>query len=136
SNASLDQRFRIQLSGSFLSDINRLPHQDLTQYITMSPNAPSLLLPDGTPDWTNFMDNPHRIMFYKYESRTTNLIGNALLSYNLLPGLDIKTSLGYNNIQINEKDEIPSTFYNPAYGITTGSASFNTNLLYTWIAEP
>jgi TonB-linked SusC/RagA family outer membrane protein len=135
-SASSNQKFKLTLSGNVLSDNNQLPNSDFTQFITLAPNAPSLYNNNGTLDWTNYPSNAFANKVLAYQARTTNLLGNAVLSYRLLSGLDIKASLGYNNIQLNERNTTPIVYSNPAYNITTGSASFNNNSIRSWIIEP
>jgi len=136
SNTSSDKKFKVMLSGSFLSDNNQLPTTDYTQFITLAPNAPNLYLPNGKLDWVNFSSNPFRSKEVRYIAKTNNLLSNGVLSYLIIPGLELKTSLGYNNILLNEKRLSPISANSPASGKTTGSASFNTNNLRSWIIEP
>lgn len=133
---SSNQKFKINFSGNYLDDNNKLPTADFTQYIAIAPNAPNLKLPDGSLDWTNFSNNPFKDLLIKYHSRSRNLIGNTVLAYQILPGLELKSSFGYNNVLLNERKEFPISSNNPSRGITSGTASFNTNELKTWIAEP
>lgn len=135
-NVSTNKRFKILLSGSFLNDKNQLPLVDFTRYITLAPNAPSLTNPDGTLNWEEFNDNPLNYKDIRYAAKTENLLGNGVLSYIILPGLELKTSLGYNNISLDEKTSNPIRANNPADGVTTGSGQFNTNNLRSWIIEP
>ncbi len=63
---------------------------------------------DGSLNWApnasgaTTMNNPLQYMFSTYKSKTSNLIANSILSYEVLPGLEIKTSIGYNNIQTDD----------------------------------
>jgi TonB-linked SusC/RagA family outer membrane protein len=108
-SASTNQRFKIQLSGSYLKDNNRLPKTDLTSdAINLVPVAPALYTPDGNINWapdesgtSTFFSNPIGHVFDKYLVETNNLTSSALLSYQILQGLDIKTNLGYNNLVTN-----------------------------------
>jgi len=135
-SASKNQKFKIGLTGSFLEDNNMLPTTDLTKYILLPPNAPSLYNADKSLNWTDFGDNPLAYNLYTYHATTTNLIGNGVLSYSIIPGLEAKINLGYTNLNLNERTAIPTTFWNPSYGVTTGSSAFNTNIVKSWIIEP
>lgn len=135
--SSSNQRLKTSLSGSFISDNNHLPNQDFTNYILIAPNAPSLQNPDGSLNWTDYPNgNPFAIKNFRYNAKTNNLLANSIIGYSILPGLEIKANLGYNNIQLNENTAALSTFSNPAYNITSGSASFNRNSLIFWSLEP
>jgi TonB-linked SusC/RagA family outer membrane protein len=135
-NTSTNKKFKMMLSGIYLSDKNQLPVVDFTSYITMAPNAPALTNDDGSLNWAEYSENPLKYNNIKYSARTKNLIGNGILSYLIIPGLEVKTSLGYNNILLNEIAEYPVTSNNPANGVTTGGAQFNKNELMSWIIEP
>jgi TonB-linked SusC/RagA family outer membrane protein len=135
-STSINQKFRLEFSGTYLSDNNSLPQIDFTKYITIAPNAPSLYKSDGTLDWQNFSLNPFRAKTYVYNGKTNNLVSNAIISYKLMKGLIFKTSIGYSNLQISEKTAAPISYFNPATNVTTGSASFNNYLIKSWIIEP
>lgn len=136
SSNSQNQKFKTTFSGSYLTDRNRLPVTDFAQYISMAPNAPSLYLPDGSLDWNSYSNNPFRDLKTDYIANSKNLIANSILSYVLLPGLELVSSFGYNTILLNEKRMLPISSNNPARGVTTGSSSFNDNNLSSWIIEP
>ncbi len=48
-----------------------------------------------------------------YQNKTANLIGNAVLSYRVLPGLELRSSFGYTNIWSNEYTLTPLTSVYP-----------------------
>jgi len=133
---SNNQKFKVLLSGSFLADNNQLPTVDFSQSITTAPNAPSFYLENGKLDWSNYSFNPLADAVKRYTAKTQNLVGNSVLSYNILPGVEVKASLGYNSILLKENTTSPISSYNPTRGIKTGSAGFNTTLLKSWIFEP
>jgi len=107
-NTSLNQRFKVQLSASYMYDHNQLPYKDLTQTaLTLAPVAPEIYQPDGSLNWepdkfgnTTFF-NPVGFTFDKFLTKTNNLTSNLLLSYELLPRLTLSSSFGYNNMVSN-----------------------------------
>lgn len=135
-NQSPNQKFKISFLGNYLSDNNQPPFTDYTQYITLAPNAPSLYKPDGTLNWTTYSNNAFKDLQAWYTAKTSNLIANSILSYQLLPGLEIKSSFGFNNILLNEKRATPMSATNPSNVTRTGRTSFNTNEITSWIVEP
>ncbi|WP_448635238.1 hypothetical protein [Pedobacter panaciterrae] len=64
-------------------------------------------------------------------------MSNAYLSYRLLPGLDLKSSFGYTNLQTNELNTIPQRSFMPEYmpynlrGVVWGNSTIN-----SWNIEP
>jgi TonB-linked SusC/RagA family outer membrane protein len=142
--SSGDQKFKIQLSGSYLVDENHLPQTDLTwSAIRLEPNAPSLYKTDGTLNWelrpTGAVSwlNPLRYLYNTYNNITRNLITSSSLSLNLLPGLDLKSNFGYTNLQSNTYLPIPTKAIRPDRISTTPlSASFSYRNMNSWIIEP
>jgi TonB-linked SusC/RagA family outer membrane protein len=108
-NTSANQKFKIGFSGSYLSDDNKLPNVDLTaDAMQLAPVAPALFKADGSINWapdasgnTTFLANPIGFTFNDFLNKTSNLISNMTLSYQILPGLEIKSVFGYNNLKTN-----------------------------------
>ena len=65
----------------------------------LPPNAPALFNEDGTSPFGRLgsvgLTNPLEGYFNKTTAQSNNLISNVSLSYGFLPGLQIKTSIGY-----------------------------------------
>jgi len=144
---SSNQKFKMQLTGSYLVDNNKLPIQDLTgTAITLPPDAPKLYNPDGTMNWqltpsgSETWLNPLSYLYKKYQSKTYNLIGNSNLSYSILPGLDLRANLGYNSLRINEFASTSMLANSPsnqfAYGINGRNSQFTYSTIDSWIIEP
>jgi TonB-linked SusC/RagA family outer membrane protein len=134
--SSTDQRFKMNVTASYLVNLRTLPQSDMTVAINTPPDAPPLYNPDGSLNWSNStFNNPAAMILEKYMATTNNLVSNAVLSYNLSKGLYIKSSFGYTNMQINETAIVPIASANPAYS-PTGSANFSNNNIHSWIIEP
>jgi len=134
--SSADQRFKMNVTADYLVNLRTLPQGDMTIAINTPPDAPPLYNPDGSLNWANSTwNNPASLPLDKYMATTNNLVSNAMLSYNLLKGLYIKSSFGYTNMQINETGISPIASDNPAYS-PTGSANFSNNNIHSWIIEP
>jgi len=144
-HVSPSQKFKATLSGNYLMDNENLPQSDLTGQIrTLPPDAPPVHNADGTlnwaenasgtPTWTN--TNPFAILLPVYQARTNNLVGNSVLSYQLLRGLELKASLGYTNMQVNEITDQPIASLSPTSALKTGSSFFTSNNIRSWIIEP
>lgn len=144
STQSLNKRFRMQFSGNYLHDNNHLPNADLTSNaITLAPDAPALYNPDGSVNWayTNAgaytWINPLYTASNKYTTTANNLVGNAVLSYEIIQGLQIKTSFGYTDTQQNDLSTYPAAvFPQSLLAYYQRSAQYSNNNGNTWIIEP
>jgi TonB-linked SusC/RagA family outer membrane protein len=136
-SASPDKKFKVQLSGGFVSVFNHLPYNDFMTESKMYPDAPDVYDVNGNLNWANnTWNNPYARMQSASKVYSKNLLGNSTLSYELMPGLEIKTSIGYSNLQYNDVQTTPTTFFRPNLNTTTGSANFAFNTLQSWIVEP
>jgi TonB-linked SusC/RagA family outer membrane protein len=144
-STSGNQKFRFTLSGNYLLDNNRIPSIDLTSMaMKLAPNAPALLNPDGSVNWAptstaSYTIYPHPLADLNklYKNRTSNLIGNALLSYELVPGLNVKSTFGYTSLQTNDLKTNPSTTVPPSFRAAfPRSAEYGNNSINSWIIEP
>lgn len=142
---SANQKFKIQFTGLFLLDDNKLPLTDLTSSaLSLAPVAPDPYNSDGTLNWapnangaSTYYANPIAPNATKSNNKTTNLTGNTNLSYEIIPGLILESSFGYNNLLTNEITKAPASVYIPEYlpYIPNGTV-FLTNRITSWIVEP
>jgi TonB-linked SusC/RagA family outer membrane protein len=143
-NVSANRKFHIQLSGSYLADINELPNTDLTAIaLKLSPITPSLFNTDGSLNWmpneygTSTFVNPLSYTLSKYENKTQNLISSLLIGYKIANGLEFKSTFGYTNLQANESSSFPLSIFAPEirpYMIR--SASFGSSKINSFVMEP
>jgi len=147
SSSSLNQKFKVSLSGNYLFDINKLPSGDLTpSALRLAPVAPPLTNPDGSLNWapnslgnTTWANGIHPLVYTirGYQTEANNLIGNSVVSYELLSSLTLKANLGYTNLQTNETATIPLTSYAPERrSNATRVGIFSNNSITSWIVEP
>jgi TonB-linked SusC/RagA family outer membrane protein len=144
-SSSSNKKLRLSLSGNYLVDKNKLSTTDLTYLaVTIAPNAPALLNNDGSLNWARTPTgvssvNPHPLAYLTqlYKNNTNNLIGNGSLTYEIIPGLDIQTSLGYSNLQTDELTTKPSTLVPPeSKPFFNREAQYGNNNINSWIVEP
>ena len=143
-NTSANQRFKLTLSGFYTLDDNHLISQDLTTTaINLSPDAPALYNTNGTLNWQVLPNgnsswfNPLSYLNQTYDTRTSTLNSNLLISYKVVSDLEAKVSLGYNDIHTNEVAASPLSFYAPETQIDNARyAQFQNGDLYTWNIEP
>ncbi|SDF15238.1 TonB-linked outer membrane protein, SusC/RagA family [Mucilaginibacter pineti] len=150
---SMNQKFKIQISGNYLSDNNRLLSNDLTNIaIRLSPNAPSLTKPDGSLNWARFLPagavdsvstwlNPLAQLDKTYKNNTKNLISSGNVSYEFYPGLVLKANLGYTNLTTDEITTSPLSAVAPerriiATATSLRNASYGQGAISSWIIEP
>lgn len=143
-NTSANQKFKLQLSGNYLRDINELPVDDLTNVaILLAPNAPELYNSDGSLNWmpnsagASTWLNPLAGFQKMFRLRTRNLVTNAVLSYKLAEGLEIKSSFGYTDFMSEEFSGIPLGSLRPERRPTSvRQSTFADGVNGSWIIEP
>ena len=144
-NISANQRFRLQLTANYLIDDNRLPGTDLTgDAISLAPDAPPLYNSDGSVNWapdasgtSSFIVNPAAVILNTYINKANNLISNSVISYQILPGLEIRSNFGYTNMQQNETATQPLSSTPPEYrAYSQANAQYSSNNINSWIIEP
>lgn len=140
SHTSTDQRFRLGFSANYTYQDNLQAATDLTRIArTLAPNAPALYDSNGELNWENgTFDNPMAELEAKNTAVANDLVANTVLSYKILPGLELKSSFGFTSLQNDESRTVPSTMYNPAYGLGPEYSSLFASSLdrKSWIVEP
>lgn len=119
---SNNQRFSVTFIGSFLADKTTLPGFDFTSRIMLPPNTPPAYLEDGSLNYSWL--NPYiGLVGPLFNADVKNLLANIGLQYRLLPGLVLKTNVGYNWLTGRSASLTPLAIYAPAIRNTrTGSA--------------
>ena len=139
SHSSENKKLKLGLNGVYTINTNRLFRANLAQSaVTLPPNAPPLYNEDGSLNWENgTFFNPLATLETSDTRRTAALVAGLDVGYEILKGLEIKSTLGFNNIQNDEIILVPSTSFNPFMmaGLLP-SASFRNNFNRTWIIEP
>ena len=139
-HASENNKFKMSLSTGYTLQDNNQPAVDLSRTaLLLAPNAPALYNVDGSLNWEgSTWENPLASLDSKYRTKTYDFIVNSLLSYTVLPGLEVKSSFGITDTKHDETRSTPSTIYDPAYeaGPEYSSLVVNTVARRSWIAEP
>ena len=136
-----NEKFKINLSTSYTNENNRLPSSDFSLLAyTLEPNAPAVFDEDGNINWeNNTWDNPFAALEENYEAISNTFITNALVSYALLPNLELRSSLGFNSYRLDSFRTLPSSARNPAFGLTPqnySSLTTNGTKRESWNVEP
>ncbi|WP_168208704.1 SusC/RagA family TonB-linked outer membrane protein [Chitinophaga sp. XS-30] len=139
SHLSENKKLKLNFSGSYVVNLNRLPTSDLTQSILLAPNSPNVYLPDGNLNWANgSFQNPIKDIKQRYKELTNNFMVNSGFNYELLPGLLAGAKFGYSKNTMESSRAIPfisfnPTLSNPASRRSSTKANTNRSL---WIVEP
>ena len=135
-HASGDKRFQFGLSASYSHYKNVLPQQDLSGFITLAPNAPSLRNADGTLNWENgTWTNPLSRTEVKFNTTTGNLLANGSLWYKVFPSFTLRLTGGYNRLDNADQITTPRTSFNPSSAPVL-SLQVGSKTMHTMIAEP
>ncbi|WP_257668944.1 TonB-dependent receptor [Parapedobacter tibetensis] len=132
---SEDGKFTINASVNYAADHNNSITTDLSQYYNQVPNYP-IYTESGELYWFGTsMQNPFAFEHRSSNSKTSNLISNAVLEYELFRNLDIKTSLGYTKRGMDQIETLPKPSFNPVtYPGSSGSYGFSD--MQSYIVEP
>ncbi|MFL5746637.1 MAG: SusC/RagA family TonB-linked outer membrane protein [Niastella sp.] len=135
-----NQRLDFNFTGTYSLNNNNFPGLDLANGIILPPNI-RLYDSLGNLAWneggiSTTRDNPLAQLRQQYIARVTNLNSNILISYKLVKGLVLRSSLGYNVTRSDEQRLAPQASLNPASTLYTGTANYATRNLRTWIIEP
>ena len=138
---SSNDRFRLNLSTSYTHEDNLLPRSDLTfKAYTLAPNAPALYDEEGNLNWEdNTWDNPLASLEEKFRVKTSTVLANAMVSYELLEDFEMRASMGYTDYLLDSYRILPSTARNPRFNFTPQSYSnltTNQSQRTSWIVEP
>lgn len=138
-HVSSNQKFHSSFNAQYVNDNNLLPGTDLTNrsIINYAPDAPAIYDGQGNINWENgTWFNPLAYTFQTARSITDNLIANANLDYEILNGLKLTGSIGYNRQEMNQSNQTPATvsYGPPIAAIRENDIANTTN--NTWIIEP
>lgn len=137
-NTSADQRFKTLFSVNYSTNFTELLNQDLTSAaLTLPPNAPEVYTETGELNWVNWIgfENPMAYTKRIFEATTGNLIGNSVISYAILPSLEIRANLGYTNIRNDATTIFPISSLSPS-AVQSNNSTFSSSHFQNWIAEP
>lgn len=141
-NSSSNQRFHAQFTGSYSYDDNNLPQIDLTQFITWPPDAPALYNPDGSLNWepyngTATFGNPLAYTLKTANVTTYSFNTNLVLRYQLIRGLELKSTFGYSRSEMDQTAITPATAFAPPNNVDARRNYFaGTGTAGVWNIEP
>ncbi len=140
-HTSKDETLSIQFSTSYTSNKNNLPSDGLLVFeaFQLAPNPPTLYTDDGSLNWENSTwSNPLSRLEGVYNANASALISNFNVHYEILNNLKFVSNFGFTENHLTELNTVPSTIYDPAFGVGAESsyAVHNTSNRTSWIIEP
>ncbi len=141
--SSNNKRIRGGISIQYFYDNSNNPNDDLAKFVYLPPNAPDLRNPDGSINWAllpngnSSFDNPLHYLEHRNRANTSNLITSANLGFEIISGLELKSTFGYNYMQADGLATRPLTFYSPESIPYSRRGTEVTNAYtQTWQIEP
>ena len=134
-HTSINEKFNINATGAYNYLVNTQVPSDMTTNIFLPPNY-NPYNEDGSLNWTAGVTNPLAVFNRNMTNTTRNLMANAVLSYELLPNLILKSSLGYNHMNMDQVSINPLSARNPNLTNQRGSAEFGNSTFESFIVEP
>jgi TonB-linked SusC/RagA family outer membrane protein len=131
------RRFRLDLSGIYSWGNTNLPTQDLTFFELLAPNTPPFRNAAGQLQWSYngiSYTNIEALSLNQYKASLTNQFNHLQVNYEVLPGLSLKGSLGYNRIQSDENSRLPLAGQDPAIQ-PTGHRYYTGNVYHSELVD-
>jgi TonB-linked SusC/RagA family outer membrane protein len=112
-HSSLDRKFNVTLTAMYSYDQSNMISTDVASQVYWLPPDYTLYNPNGSLYWDGNFTNPESYFRTKYIGKTNNLLANSQLRYTILPGLDLKASLGFTKIGFNQNIQNPVASQSP-----------------------
>ncbi|MBO9202814.1 MULTISPECIES: SusC/RagA family TonB-linked outer membrane protein [Niastella] len=133
-----NQKLTISLTGNYTVTQSGMVNVSINA-VTLPPNAPPILDLSGKPNyqgWAPFRSQyPFAGLFQPYSAKTHLLTSNLTIGYEIIKGLSVKGSFGFNNAQNAQESFEPISSQDPKIS-PLGNASFGNNVNRNWIIEP
>jgi TonB-linked SusC/RagA family outer membrane protein len=140
-NLSPNKKLKSSFNATYGLDNNTQPRTDFTSNITLPPNAPDLFNANGELNWalnnngSPTWKNPIAEIFNVYNSTANSIITSSTIDYEVLPGLSLRSSMGYTNVRLREDLKLPVKAQDPSQP-PSGTHQISNNTISTWILEP
>lgn len=147
-SASTNQKFKIALSGNYSIDENDIPSLNFVYFaLDLPPDAPPLYKSDGTINWApnasgystwpQGFGNPAADMLNQVKITTDNVLVNSTISYEVVPGLFVKSDMGIGYTLVNQFSDLPFAAIDPAlWPTSTRTSWFDNDRRQSLIIEP
>jgi TonB-dependent starch-binding outer membrane protein SusC len=138
-NSSANNKLNTSVTLNYNIGNTNLVKTDLTSTaLSLAPNAPALYNDQGDINWENSTwYNPLAYLKTTYEAQNTTLVGNAVVGYAIIDGLEISASFGYTNMRMDALSKAPKSATDPVYAMYAQHSSVFSNGTFTnYIIEP
>jgi TonB-linked SusC/RagA family outer membrane protein len=137
SHKSLNQKFKVSLSGMYsYSTINMI---NMPNVVTLPPNAPPIFSKTGQLNYSEWdaaqLPFPFSNLLQPYTSASNFLNSNLFATYEVINGLNIGVSVGYNNVMTKQNQQEPIISQDPQYN-NLGESDFGITFIHNLIFEP
>ncbi|WP_317126168.1 SusC/RagA family TonB-linked outer membrane protein [Flavobacterium ranwuense] len=137
---SEDKKFKLLFSSGYTVQDNLQAATDLTRTSrNLAPNAPALYDANGNLNFENgTFQNPLAALRGITTAKTNDGMANTVLTYQIIPNLELKANLGFTDLKNSEQRILPSTMYDPIYQLGSDNSLLYSNLTMrqSWIVEP
>lgn len=142
------QKFSASINVNYGTSVNKIVASSslFNRAISLAPNAPALYNEDGSLNWDiidngvtqrSAFTNPLGELRKTTESESRLLTANSVLQLTILPGVVVRTSIGFNEESNAEINKLPIASKAPVnLANSTASATFGNNSRKSWIIEP
>ena len=138
SHSSFNQRVKMSFTGTYsLVNTDQILEPSA---IVLPPNAPPVFDAKGNlnfSDWSplNYYLSAFSSFLQPYSSKSNQLNSNMVLSYEIIKGLTLSTSFGYNNVITNQSYTTPIASQDPTTA-PKGSVILGSTYIHNVIIEP
>ena len=133
-----NRRLQVDLSGIERWENNRLPQFDYSLLQYLAPDAPGFIGPGGQPQWSvnglSYLNIP-AYGYNTYRGSVNNVYSHLEAGYDLLPGLVLRSTLGYYHVASAEQLVTPVIGQDPATNPTASSSVTNNTARSEMIEE-
>ena len=131
------RKFRVDLSAIYSRVNTELPILDLTVFQYSTPNTPNSRNAAGQFQWANNglgYTNVDALYSNCYDASLTNQFSRLQVSYEVLPGLNLRANIGYNRVSSDENSRLPLAGQDPAIQ-PVGHKFYTGNTWHSELAE-
>jgi TonB-linked SusC/RagA family outer membrane protein len=132
-----DSRFNLSLSSNYSFSKSNMVGLPYTSLLLTPPNSPDIFDSTGRLNYEGWQPAlyPFSSLFQPYTSTTNFLNTNLTINYEILKGLNLRSSFGFNSSDVGQTFFTPITSQDYRFS-PTGTARFGENNVMNWLIEP
>lgn len=135
---SKNRKLKTGISAYYSTTANKWLTENVMNATQLAPNAPALTDDAGNLVWEeNGVSFRNPLSYFRLNDhiQTGNSLLHTYVQYKIFSKLRLETSVGYQQIHVQEKARYPMSAYDPELG-QTGRYDEASNLFSTWMVEP